>query len=173
MRWQRDIHWCALALLFLLPLHRLCLCAWMGLCACDYGLSVLLAEACVTVCQAWAARCPGSSISLAPAPNPLSLPLVQCSGHGACVRTPTDCRADPSGSCVALCQCAAGWDSADCSLTTDQAGELRQSRGKLLQYLVSDVVVFLLPQCLLNCVAWEMYFGSSCTVIYPSSSSLC
>ena len=71
-------------------------------------------QACNTkLCVPWVKRCPGSSDRLAPEPNPLRLPLMECSGHGTCVREPDQCREGEP--CAAVCACDGGWGSSDCS----------------------------------------------------------
>jgi hypothetical protein len=88
-------------------------------------------EPCNTdLCQGWAKRCPGSSAALLSNPNPLKIPAVECSGHGVCAREPATCREEEG--CLAVCECADGWDGAACQRSTESMAEVRAMRDNFL-----------------------------------------
>jgi hypothetical protein len=101
----------------------------------------LQVEPCNTqLCLAWAKRCPGSNSVLAPEPNPLFVPSVECSGQGLCERSPTDCR--EGDDCTALCVCGMfddtrSWKGADCSKTPQDFEAAQAIRGQMLSVMLT------------------------------------
>ncbi|KAA0170949.1 hypothetical protein FNF27_06426 [Cafeteria roenbergensis] len=79
-----------------------------------------------------AARCPGSTRSLAGGSNPYQIPAVECSGHGSCVRSPALCSEDDTRGCSATCVCDEGWGRRDCLLS---AAELQQVQAQKAQFV--------------------------------------
>ncbi len=82
-------------------------------------------------------RCPGSSAALALAPNPSLLPLVECSGHGACIRQPAACQQNEA--CLVVCDCEPFWDGADCGRNATTLASVRVVRETLLSTLLQTL----------------------------------
>ena len=96
---------------------------------------VLRAEGCSIVCQAWGKRCPGSSPNFDPT-SPLLLPVTECSSHGTCQRSTSNCReGDPS--CTAVCLCDAGFRGSACAFTDASFADVQALRSSLLTATMS------------------------------------
>lgn len=85
--------------------------------------------------HAVAASCPGSSGGLYDLKglNGLVIPALECSGHGTCVRFPTqDCgaRADDLRQCTALCICTASWGGDRCDISSTMLPPVKSLKGR-------------------------------------------
>jgi hypothetical protein len=79
-----------------------------------------------------AARCPGSSKTLAAEPNPYSIPAIECSGHGVCQRSPALCNEEDPRGCSASCVCDQGWGRRDCLLSDSELRAIQEQKTRFL-----------------------------------------
>lgn len=101
-----------------------------GTCSCVAGYSGLACDVSTPVGGVQLQVCPGSSVDVVLIDGVHFQPVVECSGHGMCARTPVNCVSGTEEPCVAACHCTEGWDGSDCSYPVDALQAARDVRAQ-------------------------------------------